>query len=66
MEESIFNDRNVEYNPNQILFTPENSPFIKKKVDAANEMLRKTGFPNCEPFIKMNQKLLEERENLDT
>jgi hypothetical protein len=45
MKEIKFDESNVVYNPNQKLFTPENSPVLRKKVDEATEMLRKAGLP---------------------
>jgi hypothetical protein len=52
MEEFKINNLKVTYNPEQVLFTPENSPVVKKKVEAANEMLRKTGLPKFKYVVE--------------
>ncbi len=52
MEEFKINNLKVTYNPDQVLFTPENSPVIKKKVEAANKMLLKAGLPKFKYIVE--------------
>ena len=42
----------LKVNPKPKLFTPENSPLVKQKVEEANELLLRVGLPNIKFIIE--------------